>query len=404
MKLGLIGLKKNIDISIREKFSLGGRRKDEKLKALLKEFEEAVILSTCNRTEIYVFHDLGDEEFLNKVFEILEYDKSLKEYVFLKENHSTIKHLFKVSCGFHSKILGEDQILGQIRDAYMDSYAIDGASKNLGRLFESAIACGKKFRTEAKLYEIPVSSISIVTDKFMHLNLKKVMVLGYGEIGQLAIKYLEKGDFTEIYLVLRDIKKAAAIEDPRVKAITFSEKNNYINDMDGIIGATSAPHAIVLENDIADEGKKIYCFDMAIPRDFEEAVLKKERIESYNIDEISKIDDENKKLRVWRMKEHEHLLFESIAEFEEWLRVREISKTIRNIKNNGDEIYERRLKTFEHKRKDSKDTDLVKMLLKSTSDVYVHRAINLLKEEKLKGSEKECMRILGRIFAPEVIK
>lgn len=401
MKLGLIGLKKNIDISIREKFSISGRKKDEKLKALLREFEEAVILSTCNRTEIYVSHDLEKEEFLDKVFEILEYNPSLKEFVFYEEGHNAIKHLFRVSCGYHSKILGEDQILGQIRDAYMDSYDIDGVCKNLGRLFESAIACGKKFRTQAKLYEIPVSSISIVSDRFINMNLKKVMVLGYGEIGQLAIKYLLKGDFEEIYLVVRDIKKAVGIEDKRVKLITFSEKNNFINDMDGIIGATSAPHAVVLEKDIDDIGKKIYCFDMAIPRDFEEGVLKKDRVEVYNIDEISKIDDENKKLRLKRMSDNEDLVYEAIEEFEEWLRLRQISKEIRKIKSNGDEIYKRRLKTFENKSRDSKDKELVKTLLKSTSDVYVHRAINILKEEKLKGSEGECMKIIQRIFAPE---
>ena len=405
MKLGLIGLKKNIDISIREKFSLGGKRKDEKLKALLEEFEEAVILSTCNRTEIYISHNLEDDELIDKVFDILEYDKSLKEYVFIKEDSSTIRHLFRVGCGFHSKILGEDQILGQIRDAYMDSFIIDGASKNLGRMFESAIACGKKFRTEAKLYEIPVSSVSIVVDKFINLNLKKIMVLGYGEIGQLAVKYLEKGDFEEIYLVLRDIKKAEGIEDKRVKVITFNEKNEYINDMDGIIGATSAPHPVVLEKDIEDEGSKIYCFDMAIPRDFEEGVLSKARVEVYNIDEISKIDDANKRLRTSRMKEFEPLALEAAHEFEEWLRLREISKVIKEIKTNGDDIYKRRLETFEQKQKESSDnSSLVKMLLKSTSDVYVHRAINLLKEEKLKGSEGECMRIIQRIFAPEEVR
>ena len=405
MKLGLIGLKKNIDINIREKFSLGGKRKDKKLKSLLEEFEEAVILSTCNRTEIYISHDLEDDELIDKVFDILEYEDSLKEFVFVKEDSSTIRHLFRVSCGFHSKILGEDQILGQIRDAYMDSFMIYGASKNLGRMFESAIACGKRFRTEAKLYEIPVSSVSIVVDKFINLNLKKVMVLGYGEIGQLAVKYLEKGDFEEIYLVLRDIKKAEGIEDERVKVIPFSEKNKYINDMDGIIGATSAPHPVVLEKDIEDIGHKIYCFDMAIPRDFEEGVLSKDRVKVYNIDEISKIDDANKKLRSSRMKEFEPLALEAVHEFEEWLRLREISKVIKEIKTNGDDIYKRRLETFEHKQKERKDnSDLVKMLLKSTSDVYVHRAINLLKEDKLKGRELEYMRIIQRIFAPEEVK
>jgi glutamyl-tRNA reductase len=141
-----------------------------------------------------------------------------------ENEESTIKHLFEVSCGYHSKIKGEDQILGQIKTAYKESLDIKGTSKVLGRLFESAIACGKKFRNEAKLYEIPVSSISIVANKFIEMNCKKIMILGFGEIGQLAVKYFLQNQFEEIYLVLRDLSKAADLKDTKIKLLTFEEK------------------------------------------------------------------------------------------------------------------------------------------------------------------------------------
>lgn len=400
--LGLIGVKKDIDISIREKFSIKITKKLEKIEKLLEEFKEVVVLDTCNRTEIYIDYHSDTQEVVNKVFEILEWDESLKQYTFFKNEESTIKHLFEVSCGYHSKIKGEDQILGQIKTAYKESLDIKGTSKVLGRLFESAIACGKKFRNEAKLYEIPVSSISIVANKFIEMNCKKIMILGFGEIGQLAVKYFLQNQFQEIYLVLRDLSKAADLEDAKIKLLTFEEKNKYINEVDGIVGCTSAPHPVVFKEDLNEIGNKLYCFDMAIPRDIDKNVLELERVEAYNIDEISKIDDENKVLRAEKMKEYRYLIDDAIEEYKEWIKVRNISNKIREIKENGYEIYKRRLKTFNNKKNGSEDDNkLVGVLLKSTSDVYINRAIELLKEEKLKGCERECLRIINRIFAAE---
>lgn len=400
--LGLIGVKKDIDISIREKFSIKITKKLGKIEKLLEEFKEVVVLDTCNRTEIYFDYHSDTQEVINKVFEILEWDEVLKQHTFFKNEESTIKHLFEVSCGYHSKIKGEDQILGQIKTAYKESLDIKGTSKVLGRLFESAIACGKKFRNEAKLYEIPVSSISIVANKFIEMNCKKIMILGFGEIGQLAVKYFLQDQFEEIYIVLRDLSKAADLEDTKIKILTFEEKNKYINEVDGIIGCTSAPHAVVFKEDLNEIGNKLYCFDMAIPRDIDKNVLELERVESYNIDEISKIDDENKILRAEKMKEYRYLIDDAIEEYKEWIKIRNISNKIREIKENGYEIYKRRLKTFNNKKNGSEDDNkLVGVLLKSTSDVYINRAIELLKEEKLKGCERECLRIINRIFAAE---
>ena len=406
MNLGLLGLKRDTSICIREKFSITPSEKKEVIKELLKFFNEVIILNTCNRTEIYLWHDnLNEKDIINIIFDTLRWDKRLQDSVFYKSDCEVSKHLFEVSCGFHSRILGEDQILGQIRDAYKDSLSFKTPLKILGRMFESAIACSRKFRNEARLYEIPVSSISIVSQKFAKMNCNKIMVLGYGNVGKLAVKYLLKNNIKVIYLVVRDKSSVTNINDSRVKVITFKEKNQFINDVNGIIGCTSAPHAVVLEGDIKDVGDDIYCFDMAIPRDIHKSILSLSRVKAYNIDEISNLDDKNKKLRQDRMIKYKYIVEEYLKEFNDYIKIRDILPEINKIKEISSEMYKKRFNTYCNKRQnftdishDAKDKVIVERLIKSTSDYYVNRAIQVLKEEKLKGCEDECLKIISKIF------
>lgn len=399
--IALIGIKKNIPIQIREEFSIKNSKKEECLKKLLDIFSEVVLLSTCNRTEIYFNHSLNKEEILKKIFDIFEWDNTLMPFVFYSEGREVTKHLIEVACGYHSKIAGEDQILGQIKNAYSESLKLNGANKELGRLFQQSITCGKKFKTEAKLYEIPVSSVSVAVSKLIKENCKKVMVIGYGEIGKLTIKYLLSHKLDEIYLVVRDTTKVTDLNHTNVNIISFTDKNNYINEMDSVISCTSAPHVVVSRNDINKNGNKIYIFDMAVPRDIEPEVGLLERAEVYNIDEISNIEDENRFLRLQRMNEYKYIIYEFINEYEDWKSLRELSPIIADLNKKGTEIYSKRFSTYKNKNKSLEDEDLVKVLLKSTSDVYIHRAIEVLKEEKLKGCDEECIRIVKKIFLTE---
>ena len=176
--LGLIGIRKNVDIKIRERLSITLSRQSKAIKELNKVYEEVVIISTCNRTEIYLSDCLGSEYEIRKIFEILDWDISFLEYTFYLEGEDVAKHLLEVVCGFHSKILGEDQILGQVKLAYELSLEHKAIHTKLLRLFEEAISCGKKFRTESKLYEIPVSASSIAVNKVEEFGARSVMVLG----------------------------------------------------------------------------------------------------------------------------------------------------------------------------------------------------------------------------------
>lgn len=396
--IGLIGIKKDTPLEIREKFIIKTKKRELYLNELLAELKEAVILATCNRTEIYFNASFEKEELLEKVFLIFNWNFEYRKYIFIASDKGAYRHLFEVCCGFHSKILGEDQILGQVKEAYEEAIKFKAVSLELHRLFQEAITAGKRFRKEAKLFEIPVSSASIVINEAIKQKCNSFMVLGYGEVGQLILKYLLSHKVEIIYLVVRNAKVNDEINDKRVKVIDFEGKNNYIDNVDCIISCTSAPHAVVRKGDFNEEGNKILVYDLAVPRDVEEEVSFISRTEVYNIDTISRIDDNNKLLRKERMENNKDIMLKYLNEYEEWLKLREVSPVIQKLRTLGNEVYEKRSKTFIHKSDNDKDRILADRLIKSTSDFYINRAIEVVKEEALKGSGEEWINIMQKIF------
>lgn len=393
--LGLIGIKKGVDVSIREKLVISPRTKDLISNSLRNITDEFVILSTCNRTEIY-FKGQGIDKEL--IFDVLNWDKSLLEYVFYIDDESAVKHLFELACGFHSRILGEDQILGQIRDAYLEGVEKGYIFSELMRLFEEAISCGKRFRSDTKLYEIPVSSSSIAVNKVIESKAEKLMVMGYGTIGKLVIKYALGTELKEINIVVRDKSKVEKITDQRVNILTYNEARERLNEMDGLISCTAASHLVVEKYHINKEGKNILLIDLAMPRDIDPQLQNYERVQLLDIDKISKLDDENKHLRVERMQKNKYIIDKYIKEYMNWLNLRCVTNYIKEFKDSGDFIVSHRVKSFENKCKNKEDAKLAEILIKSTADYYINRAIKVLKNEKAKGREEQCLRILMEIF------
>ena len=396
--IALIGIKKEVPIEIREKLTIKASEKNRILRELNDVFEEVVIINTCNRTEIYFTYDKYRESILYKIFDVMKWDINLIEYVFCSRSSRAYKHLFELVSGFHSKIVGEEQILGQVRNAYIDSCNTQTIGGELGRLFQDAIACGKEFRTKARLSEIPVSSSSVVVNKILESKCNSVMVIGYGEIGKLVVKYLLSHKYRNIIVVVREPKNVTDINSEQMKFISFKERSKYYKEVDAIVSCTAAPHLVVLREDLKDVINNLIIFDMAVPRDVEENI-NNEKIKVFNIDEISIIDDKNKALRLERMKEHTYIIDEYLCQFNSWIAVREIAPVIKEIKLTREEICKKRLSTFTHK--ENQNEELVEKLIRSTADRYVNRAIEVLKEEKLKGCEEECLRIIKKIFLQE---
>ncbi|WP_315078999.1 glutamyl-tRNA reductase [uncultured Clostridium sp.] len=396
--IAVLGIKKNTPIEIREKLTIKANKHDEYLNSLLQYLDGVIMLATCNRTEIYFNVSSINEELLKKIFEVLNWDYSYKEYVFISQDKRACKHLFEVTCGFHSKILGEDQILGQVKNAYFKSLNAKAINLELQRLFQCAITCGKKFKSKSRLFEIPVSSASIVVNESINKECEKFMVLGYGDVGRLTMKYLLAHNINEVYLAVRNKKIKDEIIDDRVNVIDFEEKNKYINDMDCVISCTSAPHIVIKKQDINELGDKILIYDLAVPRDVDDEINDINRAEVYNIDNISHINDDNKKMRFDKMDSNKFILEKYLNEYYEWKRLRSMIPAIEELKATSKDIYDKRITTFKNKCKDKDDIDLANKMIKSTSDYYINRAIEVMKEETLKGSEEECLRIIKSIF------
>lgn len=394
----LVGVKSQCDIEIRQKFSVASSVLEKKLKYINELVGNVVILSTCNRTEIYVDSNLEEKELINVLFYALKWEYSLISYIFCVKDKHAVKHLMEVSCGFHSKILGEDQILGQIKIAYDIALKIKTVKGKLQKLFQDAIACGKKFKYNCESYKTPVSIPSIVAKKTLNMNIKKYMIIGFGKMGQLLVKYLSNSEVEIIYVAVRNLDRFRDMcsKYKLVKFIPFEYKEKYYENVECIISCTSAPSKIISRKSLPC--KELIVFDLAVPSDVDRDVLTLHNIEFYDIDSISAIDEKNKIIRKENMLKYRYILEKYMDEFIKWQKIYEISPEIQKMKELGHKICEKRITTFKNK-KYTKDNDiLVEMMIESTARFYINRAIEVMKEEKLSGREKECFKLIGKIF------
>jgi glutamyl-tRNA reductase len=173
------------------------------------------------------------------------------------------------------------------------------------------------------------------------------MVLGYGEIGSLACKYILSGSFDRLYIAVRNTS-VVNIKDKRVKVIHFNERQNFYKYVDCIISCTSAPHIVVHAEELLQ--KPFIIYDLAVPRDVEESTGLMENVELYDIDRISCINDENCQKREEIMNSNKYILEKYTKEFLDWQKLKEISPEIRKLQKYGEQVYMKRYKTFKNKK------------------------------------------------------
>lgn len=404
----LIGIGKDVDLAIRSALSIDSFSLKDKL-LLLGEFsEEVVIISTCNRTEVYLNSSLSEENLLNKVFTTLNWPTEYKSFIFYCNEKTAASHLFEVSCGFHSKILGEDQILGQIRSAYEDSCLLQLVKGDLMKLFQLAIACGKEFKTTTMLYKMPVSYSSIAVKKALSENKKNFLIVGFGNMASLCLNYLLSNlkSVDSIYIAVRNLTKTLEtdfvksnmehLESGKIKIVSLDLMRNYYDEVDTIICCTASPTPVVLEKDLPK--KDLLIFDLSLPINVEASVKNIEAITLYNIDVLHLMDEENKALRKEVMENHRTVIYKYLNKFYEYQKFKKINSKIISLKVIGNQVSEKRYKVYENKKNTKDNSTLVKTLLQSTSNSYINKAIEVLKEETYKGNEEIALSIIEKIF------
>lgn len=343
MDLVVIGINhKTAPVEIREKLSFSPKQTVE-ANRLLKEnvsLAENLILSTCNRVEIYAVAD-SRQDYVNNIKNFLGrfHNLNLSDYngrIYVRKDKEAVEHLFTVAAGLDSMVLGEMEILGQVKKAYRDAQDGLTTGKVLNRLFEKAFNTAKKIRTETFIGRgaVSVSSAAIrLAEKILgQLNDKTACIIGAGEVGEQLVLYLKKNGIKSIFVTNRTLEKAQALAERfGASAVAFEDFKDRLVEMDIVITSTGAPHCIIRHDDIASlmpkrKQRPLFLIDLAVPRDVEEQVNKIDNVYLYNIDDLQKIVGENIKLRRSELDSCSKIVDAAADRFMVWLA----SENIRN--------------------------------------------------------------------------
>lgn len=278
---------------------------------------ECVVLKTCNRVEIYVVSPKNSSVLVSFAKEMGASTQIIDFY----SHDETLEHLLRLAGGLESMIVGEDQILGQIKDLYTYSKKAGTTGKILDTAFEKAIQVGKRIRNETRINKGSVSigsaAVDLAEDIFGGLTGKSVLVIGAGEIGVLVAKALAEKDIEAIYIANRTYKKAQEIAcELGGHAVRLDDIQSYLPGADVVISGTGAPHYVltrkIVEEAIKGRERKLLLIDIANPRDIEESVAELENVELCNIDNLRVISDRTLKMRKEEAKKAEAIIQEEI--------------------------------------------------------------------------------------------
>lgn len=410
MDVAVIGINHNIaPIEIREKVYFSESRKIAATTDLTeKGIEEILILSTCNRSEIFVASSKIEEAAkLVKEFYISFFkDKIIEKYIFTKTKDEAVLHVYEVCCGFDSIVIGEDQILGQVKDALETAIELKGSSKILNKLFREAITVSKKIKTNTKLSEKPLSvsylGVKKLREETEDFADKKVLCLGLGKMGILALTHIREYGAEKIFVCNRNILKSLEIKQQfnDIEVVEYENLNKITSDIDLLICATSSPHTIIKEDSIdTNRRKPLYILDLAVPRDVDKNVAFIRNVHLYDVDSLKVETEENKRVRKELLAESRGAIEESIREFNIWKNSIKIDPVLESINKKCKDIKEDSLSYIYRKINLShRDKKIIDKMVEASMKRLLREAILNLKgtmeEEKL----DEYVVVLNELF------
>lgn len=339
---------KTTPIEIREKLAFSEATIDEAMKELntRKSILENVILSTCNRTEIYAVVDQLHtgryyiKQFLSDWFQVPM--EEFTPYLQIHENDEAIEHLFRVSVGLNSMVLGETQILGQVRDAFLTAQDNKVTGTIFNELFKRAITFAKRTHRDTAIGEQAVSvsyaAVELAKKIFGSIDDKHVVVYGAGEMGELALKNLHGAGVNKITIVNRTIERAEEMARFfKANTARVDELPKVLQDADILISSTAAREPVLTKEDIAPiqklrKGKPLFLVDIAVPRDLHPNISELDSVFLYDIDDLQDIVDQNLATREEIAEEIEEELYGEIDEFKDWVTTLGVVPVIRALR------------------------------------------------------------------------
>ena len=346
--IGLLGLNhKSAPIEVRERFVFC----EEDIKRFipllqLNGVSGAIVLSTCNRTEIYYEMNefvvpLGPSDIEDLLFTFRKADKSVIKYFYHKENESVAAHLFRVGSGLDSMALGEYQVVGQIKTAVQISKLNKLISCGLSKLFDDALKAGKQVRTETALnrgaVSISYAGVELASKKLHHLPTHPVLLVGAGQTSELTIQNLVKKSCSLFTIVNRTKEKAEELaEKYHAKVGEIDQLAELLCSNDIVITSTASKKPLfdakmVKEAMIKREGKPLFFIDLSVPRNVAVEVGAIEHVHVYDVDALNHVIENNLEKRKGEIAMAEQMIALSVVEFMKWFNIRALAPTFKTI-------------------------------------------------------------------------
>lgn len=406
MKFGFLGINyKNAGLDIRDKTSFTDNRKVEFLQ-LAEEagIEQCMILSTCNRSEVYFIY-LEESQFtkMEQIYKTIFLEADVSDYLLRLSGEEALAYLFRIAAGLESLVLGEDQILGQVKDALDFARTLGFAKKEMNKIVRDAITCAKRIKTELKISEKPVS-VSYVgirkLEEMAGIAGKTVLVIGSGKTAVLALKYIYEYGAKKVFACNRTLSHAGKLREefPDIEVTDYEERYDIMKECDIVISATASPHRVVKKERLKAEGPLLF-LDLAAPRDIEEEIGKLPGMHVINLDTLQQIVVENQKERERLVEESKKIIAEDLQETMEWILSSRMDATIESLQQRCNEIvddsYDYLNRKIEFSQREQK---ILRKVLNASLQRLLREPIQELKQLDTKEKQDEYRNMVNHLF------
>jgi glutamyl-tRNA reductase len=422
MKILLIGLShKTAPVEVREKLVFTHTMLRSALthfdhlhpQAHLEDVREGVILSTCNRLEVYTLvrdPEVAGQAIIDFLGRACGVSPDLfGKHLYFYHDEAAARHLFRVAAGLDSMVLGEPQILGQITEAYEAALAQGAAGTVLSALFRAAIHTGKRARTETAIGVNPASISSVAATLAARLlgdlAEREALLIGAGEMGAIAVRALQRRGVSKIVVANRTFKNAEQLAKAwDGQAITFQQLPEALIAADIIISSTGAPHTILnrelLEPAMAARPTRpLFLIDIAVPRDVDPDVTEIPQVHLCDIDDLQSQAEDNVRERASEIPRVEAIMETEMAGFLDWLASLDVVSTITDLRRQIEEIRQRELeRLFNRLNLDEHQRELVKTMSHRLINKILHEPTLRLKREAANGNGAVYISTMRQLF------
>src|SRR4030065_50595 len=422
MDIILVGLSHNTaPVEVREKLSFSGQMLSDCIKRLrgYENISECLILSTCNRVEIYSIVDKSEigiariKDFLHSYQTDLPLE-SISQHLYIHKNEAAIKHLFRVASSLDSMVVGEPQILGQVKDAFDTALLNKTTGAIINKLFKKSISVAKRVRTETKIAENAVSisfaAVELAKKIFSSLRDKRGMLVGAGEMGELAANYLVSSGLKEIVVSTRNYERALALAQTyQGRAVRFEYFLEEMGRSDIVICSTGAPDYIIRAEHMQDiihkrKNRPIFLIDLSVPRNIDPAINKIDNVFLYDIDDMHAVVEANRRTRKEEADKGEQIIVEGVVTFTKWFKSLEVVPTIVVLRDKVEDIRKRELERVTEKLRTLSPEEImaVEGLTSTIVSKILHGPLVALKSESDSSNGLLYAETIKKIFNLEV--